>query len=289
MIPRKSNARLPHIETPRAESPGLSQVGLILKEARERRGLTVEGVAASTRVPRSHLEAIERGDSTSLPSGPFLKGFIASYARHLGQDVDLLIQILERPSEPVQPPPRVEEETPHEGENPPPRARSYTSPLLAGLGVVTLVGMITLVIWRLQVPPSQLQVDTSAGAGEARDPTPPTVGPRAKEDHIVRGPSVAGEDGRNYVVFEDLKRGGSPHSLKITAVHRSYVRVAESMAGTPLYEGVMEVGEIKELSSPTELWLVLGNAGGVSVNYGGAELIDLGQDGDQGAFAFLGP
>lgn len=289
MISPKSNTRLPHFETPRAESPGLVQVGLILKDARERRGLTLEGVATSTRVPRSHLEAIERGDSSSLPSGPFLKGFIASYARHLGQDVDVLIQILERPAEPVAPPPHVEEDPLAEGDEPQPHRRTQLPRMWVVVGVASLLLMITLAVWRLRPAAESSSPLVVAGEDPKGDPTPPTVGPRAKEDHIVRGPSVAGEDGRTYVVFEDLKRGDSPHTLKLTAQHRSYVRVGESMTGAPLFEGVMEQGESKELSSPSELWLVLGNAGGVTVAYGGAELIDLGQDGDRGAFAFLGP
>jgi Helix-turn-helix domain/Protein of unknown function (DUF2914) len=48
--------------------------------------VSLETVAEATRVPRRHLQALERGDLASLPAGPFAKGYIRAYSKFLGID-----------------------------------------------------------------------------------------------------------------------------------------------------------------------------------------------------------
>jgi Helix-turn-helix domain/Protein of unknown function (DUF2914) len=48
--------------------------------------VSLETVAEATRIPRRHLQALERGDLASLPAGPFAKGYIRAYAEFLGID-----------------------------------------------------------------------------------------------------------------------------------------------------------------------------------------------------------
>ncbi|HVO12868.1 MAG TPA: DUF2914 domain-containing protein [Vicinamibacteria bacterium] len=57
-----------------------------LRRAREAHGVTLAAVAEATRIPRRHLEALERSDLEALPSGPFAKGYIEAYTRFLGVD-----------------------------------------------------------------------------------------------------------------------------------------------------------------------------------------------------------
>ena len=57
-----------------------------LRRAREARGIALETVAEATRIPRHHLEALERSELEALPSGPFAKGYIEAYTRFLGVD-----------------------------------------------------------------------------------------------------------------------------------------------------------------------------------------------------------
>ncbi|MBX9797716.1 helix-turn-helix domain-containing protein [Sphingomonas sp.] len=61
-------------------------VGEKLREARESQGLTLDEIAARTRVPMRHLEAIERGDYGALPSATYAVGFAKAYARAVGMD-----------------------------------------------------------------------------------------------------------------------------------------------------------------------------------------------------------
>ena len=60
--------------------------GEALRAAREARRLTIDLVAAETRIPKRHLETIDAGDFEKLPSRTYAIGFARSYARAVGLD-----------------------------------------------------------------------------------------------------------------------------------------------------------------------------------------------------------
>jgi cytoskeletal protein RodZ len=67
------------------EADGLT-VGERLRAAREERGLSLEDVAAQTRIPQRHLESIERAEWDNLPAPTYTTGFAKSYASVVGLD-----------------------------------------------------------------------------------------------------------------------------------------------------------------------------------------------------------
>lgn len=69
-----------------ASPPVPERVGGALRAARERQGLSLAEVAARTRVPLRHLEAIELNDYAGLPSPTYATGFARAYARAVGSD-----------------------------------------------------------------------------------------------------------------------------------------------------------------------------------------------------------
>ena len=68
----------------------LKEVGAELSTARAERGLSVSDIASHLRLIPAYIEAIERGDMSSLPSAPYVVGYVRSYANHLGLDPDAL-------------------------------------------------------------------------------------------------------------------------------------------------------------------------------------------------------
>jgi cytoskeletal protein RodZ len=58
--------------------------GTVLREARERRRISLAEVAQRTRVPQHSLAMIEAGNIDDLPAQVFVRGFIRSYARSVG-------------------------------------------------------------------------------------------------------------------------------------------------------------------------------------------------------------
>lgn len=61
-------------------------VGERLREAREAQGMTLEDVAARTRIPTRHLESIEQSEWGRLPATTYTIGFSKSYAVIVGLD-----------------------------------------------------------------------------------------------------------------------------------------------------------------------------------------------------------
>ena len=73
-------------EVPPAIGTTQESVGDSLRAGRERLGLGLADVAARTRIPLRHLQAIEKGDYASLPSPTYATGFVRAYARVVGID-----------------------------------------------------------------------------------------------------------------------------------------------------------------------------------------------------------
>src|SRR5689334_6960588 len=61
-------------------------VGERLKAAREEKGLSLEDLAAQTRIPQRHLESLETSDWDKLPAPTYTTGFAKSYATAVGLD-----------------------------------------------------------------------------------------------------------------------------------------------------------------------------------------------------------
>ena len=71
-----------------ADAP--AKAGEMLRAARERKRLTLDVVAAETRIPSRHLETIEAGDFDALPSRTYAIGFARSYARTVDLDETMI-------------------------------------------------------------------------------------------------------------------------------------------------------------------------------------------------------
>lgn len=66
----------------------MTDFGGKLREARERRGITLRQIANTTKISVAVLEALERNDISKLPGGIFGRAFVRSYAIEVGLDPD---------------------------------------------------------------------------------------------------------------------------------------------------------------------------------------------------------
>jgi cytoskeleton protein RodZ len=77
---------------PSAEPP--RGVGPQLRAAREAKGLSLQQVAAQTRIPQRHLEVIETGDFSRLPGRTYAVGFSRTYAKTVDLDQDDVVAMV---------------------------------------------------------------------------------------------------------------------------------------------------------------------------------------------------
>jgi cytoskeletal protein RodZ len=68
------------------EATDTPTVGEQLRAARESKKMELEDIAASTRIPRRHLESLESSDWSRLPAPTYTVGFAKSYASAVGLD-----------------------------------------------------------------------------------------------------------------------------------------------------------------------------------------------------------
>lgn len=64
----------------------LDTAGFLLRRAREEANMSIEQVAATTRITQRHLTLIEEGDFEELPGRTYAIGFSRSYAKAVGLD-----------------------------------------------------------------------------------------------------------------------------------------------------------------------------------------------------------
>ena len=70
----------------------MDELGEILREAREAKGLTLDDAFEETRITRKYLAAMEGGDYDQLPTPVHVRGYLRNYARFLGLDPTPLLE-----------------------------------------------------------------------------------------------------------------------------------------------------------------------------------------------------
>lgn len=65
----------------------MGELGELLRQAREKKGLSITEIEQQTRIRQALIEALEAEKYEALPSGIYRKGLIRNYAQYLGLDV----------------------------------------------------------------------------------------------------------------------------------------------------------------------------------------------------------
>jgi len=143
-----------------ALTPEHATPGRILAAARTERGMSVSEVAQRLKFSLRHIEALEADRYDALPSGPFVRGMIRTYAKLLGVDPARLLQDLPQPEgsgEPAMQPRDMSVPFPQDSR---PGSRVYL--LLSMLIIVAVV--VVLAEWFIR---------SQRGASEEAAPSPP--------------------------------------------------------------------------------------------------------------------
>jgi cytoskeletal protein RodZ len=69
----------------------MKRLGEFLREERQARGISLQQIAADTRISMKMLQAIEEGDDEQLPAPVLIKGFLRAYALRIGLDPEDVI------------------------------------------------------------------------------------------------------------------------------------------------------------------------------------------------------
>lgn len=152
----------------------LTSLGRMLREARERLGLSVADVAAQIKFAPRQIEALEADDFKHLPEAAFLRGFVRSYAKILQLDAQTLLAALPQPKA------AAAELIPASVEVPFPVAHSSQrqNRILLGAALLLAVIVVGFAVWHFTTPLKQSKVEkieTPVPLLETPVPLPPEV------------------------------------------------------------------------------------------------------------------
>ena len=70
----------------------MQSIGNYLKSGREARNIKLSEVARSTKISKWYLDCLEKDEFDKIPSGPYIKGYIASYASFIGLEEEEVLK-----------------------------------------------------------------------------------------------------------------------------------------------------------------------------------------------------
>jgi cytoskeletal protein RodZ len=294
----------------------MSDIGSILREAREEQGLTLAEAEEGTRIRARFLEALENNDFDVLPGAPYVRGFTRNYASFLGVDPAPLLAQLKPGQEPIK--------FPLAGKSTEPRLLSeplQPNPVPFGriifvLAVLVGIAALALTLWwqpvRRDAILAQFGITLPQVAVAATNtPPPPTEQPvtegaaggatQAIATRVVTQTLVIIEPNREATPVPTATlppRTPSPNpsatateeptpapqemqGVVVTAeiIERTWTEVYLDMQQEPVVYRVLEPGESYEWVGQDELYLRVGNAAGIRITVNGEDLGVLGGQG----------
>jgi len=74
----------------------LSDLGQLLRKAREQRGYTLDDIQDLTKIRKRYLEAIEEGDYKVLPGSFYVRAFVKNYAEAVGLNAEEVLRLYQQ-------------------------------------------------------------------------------------------------------------------------------------------------------------------------------------------------
>jgi len=222
----------------------MASIGQELKKEREARGLSLKGIADSTRITLRYLEAIETDRLDIFPGEFFVKGMLRSYAKAVGLDEDQLVERYRRAG-------LLSAGGPESARGPgfEPRITKKQKLSLVGLAAVVLV-IVTFAAYFLTRPGKRTALP------ETREAIP-----RVQQQTAVT-PSVT-----EPVPAPVPKEEEKGLNLELSFHERTWIQVYADRKLA--LDGIKLRGEKARITAQNELVIHLGNAGGLDYSING--------------------
>ena len=276
----------------------MSSLGPYLRDLRQRRGVSLEEIARSTRVLHLYLEALEADDFGALPAPVFTKGFVRAYCQMLGEPPDQAFALWEQRAGAAPEPAPAGAPIRTAGRPVGTEAEGRVRKEARGRGAI-LVSFVLLVVLgvALFVLALALQsgrdgtVERRAATGTRdRAPAPgPRVGAPAPPLALAADPAeppraslpaaaAAATPGPPAApVLPAVGGVPAPYRLVARTSERTWIRVRTEDGRTS--EENIPPGETREWVSDRPFVLTIGNAGGVALELNGRSVPRLGPSG----------
>ena len=251
----------------------MESLGARFKQERERKGMTLDDVALSTKIGVRMLQSLEEDRYDRLPGGIFNKGFVRAYARHLGLNeeqalADYMAATGPPPVE-VQPVAVMEALAAHAVESRGQKLNFVDRIPWGTVAILLMVVAIGLTIWgpRSQPLKAPKQDHPPSSSQPGRDPIATSAASAANES---MSPGQA------------LTRGA--FSLRIQANEDSWLSITAD--GNHLLQGVLPARSQKSIAANREIVVKAGNVGALEFWFNNQKLAAQGDFDEVKALTF---
>jgi cytoskeletal protein RodZ len=235
--------------------------GSKLREARERRGVTLRQIADATKISAGQLEALERNDISRLPGGIFSRAFVRSYAIEVGLDPEEMIQefIAQFPNDSVT--------AGH------PTSQHVDDP--ESLESDRRMASVFLRLIALSIPVAGIVLYFGLSGRRAAGPPAPKAASVERPSPVVAPASAATDPS-----------GGSPSSdvasdrLTVGILATSPCWVSATVDGRRAFERQFQTGERQQVEARHELVLTVADGSALTLTLNGAQTKPLGKAGE---------
>jgi cytoskeletal protein RodZ len=290
----------------------VDELGTLLREAREAKGVTLADVQEATRINSRYLEALEESQYDVLPSEVHVRGYLRNYARYLGLDPKPLLDRYElnrddrRPEPPSQP---ADEDLSALGPLDAPEEQVFFDPVNvdiagdarsssgSGLRIIIILALlisIAIVAFRFvpmltgngdgsEALTDSIQ-DVVGGITNGNDPTP---APTADQAAIPGAADTITSTSRNSGIVLPTPTATRPSlpatletiQMRLDVTERTWMRV--TVDGEVVFEGLARKGDEPYIwEALQEAQLLTGNAIGIFVTINDVPLGKLGDRGE---------
>jgi cytoskeletal protein RodZ len=278
-----------------------SSFGARLRDARERRGVSLREIANATKISVGVLEALERNDISKLPGGIFGRAFVRNYAIEVGLDPEATIEdfMTQFPNDSViaghPTSDRVEDNVAVESE----RRTAGTFLWLVVISVPIAAGLVYFATLGRHAGPAPVRPaiagSRASEAGAAPAPLPPSAAepppglPTATVPAVPSAgtggtsapaapPAAAATPATTPAAAQAAPPAGGQLTIGLTAKRPCWI--SATVDGQKSIERLLQAGEQQIVTVRREMVLTAGDASAIAVQFNGADGRALGNAGD---------
>ncbi|NCO60608.1 MAG: hypothetical protein COZ70_13040 [Deltaproteobacteria bacterium CG_4_8_14_3_um_filter_51_11] len=276
----------------------VTSLGSMLVSERQKRGLSLEDISEKTRIRFEILKAIETEAWVGLPEPAYIRGFLVSYARALGMNPDAVLDLYNRGTHIARPLKPLRKKA---------RSGKTFYLVILPLIIVFCAGVYIFgkdLLERSKVIARDLfswDITTERPTAMPNQEAVSTVPEKAEHPdeeaaaHNIRIPETADEEApdadrqQDEALIQELKPPPEKEPperkaeegdivLKATALKRTWLRVVAD-GGEPM-EYMLTAGMEREFYAKEGFELLIGNAGGIVLEFNGEKMQNLGSPGE---------
>jgi cytoskeletal protein RodZ len=267
----------------------MGSVASDLKSEREKRKISLDQIAAETRISLHHLEKLEEGRYGELPGGMYNRAFIRAYCEFLNLDQQEMLRRYEAESSPtVEKPFKARKSIPQKD----PLAPHY--PIIAWtlMLLISATGLFFSRKWIASAfspyfshspvatvrygPPPQVKLPP---AQPGLPVTSPPAEPATHESSLPSAiPAASVVPQADVVAISTSPMPTLPLRLEVEVTEECWISVYSD--GQPAARRLLEPGEAQTFGASEQFAITVGNAGGIRLKINGKPARPLGKSGD---------